>query len=362
MDFDITSINSALFDKDYQAHITKNAESILGNEESISLSNLKNNSIFKKYYDELDDKGKATVEKIAGMQDDKQNVTEKELKVILTAMDANLENNKFHFDGKPSLSSTGGLNEATDKELQNIYNFTKTRAEKKMEEEKKLAEQRAQKKALDDAENLVKNPNLFDKDGNLNKENMVKALSLFDKIEDDDLQDKYKTEIFGEHLQDKPQNIRDNVGMSHVYILKDGTRIYEKRGLDPNGGTYIVTNPDGSQEAYRHEGANAAELKLNSKTINVIQLTKQLSDLSNEEDIEKLLKETFGDEVKKFKHVKKPRTAVSSLQNYIIIRLNDGTSMSYSLNHEEHFGQFSLGYPPHYADGIVVDKDGKIQE
>ena len=146
----LVGMNDAIYDKEYQAKLTEKTIAILGDKTSISSTELKKTPLFNKAYNKLDEKGKERFNEILNLDGDAKNVSEKELKTLLTILDADLgrddfENREvFFMDGKVTTSKTGGIYQATDKEIQNVYKNTKTQAEQKTEEIQKMKEQAQQ--------------------------------------------------------------------------------------------------------------------------------------------------------------------------------------------------------------------------
>ena len=127
VDGSLIGLSASVSNPEYQEKLNKQVENILGNNESISLEALKKNSLFADAYNNLNDKAKARVDYIVNMEGDSQNVSEKELKVLLTVLDANLQKLQqygsrefFLMDNEPTTDENGGLVQATDKELSDI--------------------------------------------------------------------------------------------------------------------------------------------------------------------------------------------------------------------------------------------------
>lgn len=260
----IVGMYDAVRETEYQQNLDVKAGEILGDKESISLSALKKNSVFAKAYNSLDATGKARIDQIANMEGDAQNVSERELKVILTAMDANLQDwewgnkktKEFFMDGEASTGETGGLNQATDKELQDILQNTKTRAEKIMEAKKK---QEASDAKIKTTVEQAKDIKPYDDNGRVNGGEWAKAVQIIHSNISwgsmEGLEDWYNAfeKILGKGQVIDIDTYRD--GGSQEFTLQDGTVVYLDNEIGGNEVGYItVTHADRTVEKFKPDG------------------------------------------------------------------------------------------------------------
>lgn len=189
----LIGLGQSILNKDYQANLDSKIDSILGEKDNISVNELKKSSIFKEAFEKIDN---SKLENIFKLDGNAENISEKELRVLLTLLDSNLENvdgkERFVLDSQEGYEKSSGIYEATDNEIQTIYNNTKTRAEKKKLElaKKEQAEQAGQAKIQqleterDFANNILQNIKqyqLFKTDGKINGANVAK---LFKELKD----------------------------------------------------------------------------------------------------------------------------------------------------------------------------------
>ena len=251
----LAGMGDAVYDKDYQKKLSEKTTEILGDKESISLKDLKKMPLFSKAYDKLDATGKKRFDQILSLDGDAKNISEKELKTLLTVMDADLHFNDllgkevFLMDGEPTLGETGGLNQAREDEIQHVYQNTKTRAEIQADEMKKMKEISAK------LENIKEQTADYDIN---NGADLAKAFNVLDEniskgnSEGVQIYDMAISNLFGGKLE-RFDTYRD--GGSREYFLKDGTKIYRDNGIgSKERGFTTITRPDGTVEKYNTEG------------------------------------------------------------------------------------------------------------
>lgn len=110
------SINGASNDKEYNQLLDEKINSILKGKETISLQQLKKNSLFAN----MSDKALERFNYIAGIDGDASTFNSEELKVLFALSDASLKENKFVFDNSYKVDNKSGLVEATDKEVKGM--------------------------------------------------------------------------------------------------------------------------------------------------------------------------------------------------------------------------------------------------
>ena len=98
---------------DYQKQLDNKVNSILKGKQTISVTELKKNSLFQN----LSEKGLANFDTIAGLDDDDKTFNATELKMLFTLADGKLENDRYHFDAKEENVSNSALNEAEGYEI-----------------------------------------------------------------------------------------------------------------------------------------------------------------------------------------------------------------------------------------------------
>ncbi len=111
--FEYTGIKETTKNKNYQNMLEQKINSILDGKETISVEQLKKNSLFSN----LSDKALERFNDIAGLDGDNTTFNADELKVLYAMADASLKDNKFVFDGEFAIDKNSGLEEATDKEV-----------------------------------------------------------------------------------------------------------------------------------------------------------------------------------------------------------------------------------------------------
>lgn len=258
----LVGMNDAIYDKEYQAKLTEKTIAILGDKTSISSTELKKTPLFNKAYNKLDEKGKERFDEILNLDGDTKNVSEKELKTLLTILDADLgrddfENREvFFMDGKVTTSKTGGIYQATDQEIQNVYKNTKTQAEQKTEEIQKMKEQAQQ---LDNINSKISE---YKPDSG---SDITKALNtIAEEAANENLEDIAVSKFFKGQIK-QVNTYRD--GGSKEYTLKDGTVIYHDNAIGGKEvGFVTITHPDGRKEKYNDKGEliNNSAIKLNT--------------------------------------------------------------------------------------------------
>lgn len=251
----LVGMGEAVYDKEYQQKLSEQTTKILGDKDSISVKDLKKMPIFSDAYKKLDKTGQKRFDEILKLDGDAKNISEKELKTLLTVMDADLqfddwsESEVFLMDGEPTLGETGGLNQAREDEIQNVYQNTKTRAEIQAEEMKKMKEISAK---LENIKELVSEYDIN------NGSDVTKALNVLDENisrgnrEGSQIYDMAISNLFSGKLE-RFDTFRD--GGSREYLLKDGTKIYRDNGFgSKERGFTTITRPDGTVEKYNTEG------------------------------------------------------------------------------------------------------------
>ena len=154
----------------YQRASRERVAQILGNDTSISFEDLKKKSIFSNY-DELDESIKQKINTIISKEDGSNNVTEKELSLLLTVMDAKKEfegdTENYNFDNKFDFSENNGLYKMDNKDIDYIYEHTNTRAD----EQKRLQ----YLNDYPDILNALNNYKVFDENGKFDGQQFVSA-------------------------------------------------------------------------------------------------------------------------------------------------------------------------------------------
>lgn len=249
----LVGMGNAVNDKEYQKKLAERADGLLQGKKSISSADLKKTPLFQDAFKKMDTQAKARFEQIINLDGDAKNISEKELKTLLTVMDADLQNvkgnEKFLMDGNFSLEKSGGLNQATDREIIDVYNNTKTRAEIKAEEIKNM------KKASQKLESVRQMIADFDVTTGTG---LTQALNTIDEIIDrgDEeglkLYDMSVSNLFNGQLE-RFDTYRD--GGSREYILKDGTKVFHDNKIFGEENGYVtITHPDKTVEKYTPEG------------------------------------------------------------------------------------------------------------
>lgn len=123
-------INDTTQDKEYQSALDKKINSILGNNETISVEQLRKNSVFSN----LSEASEKRFNDIARMDGDGQTFSAEELRVLYSLADAKLEDNQFKFDTNLEIDGNSGLEQATDKEVNlMIQNLVQSDVRKRIE-------------------------------------------------------------------------------------------------------------------------------------------------------------------------------------------------------------------------------------
>lgn len=123
-------INDTTQDKEYQSALDKKINSILGGKETISVEQLRKNSVFSN----LSEAAEKRFNDIARMDGDGKTVSAEELRVLYSLADAKLENDQFKFDTNLEIDGNSGLEQATDKEVNvMIQNLVQSDVRKRVE-------------------------------------------------------------------------------------------------------------------------------------------------------------------------------------------------------------------------------------
>lgn len=123
-------INDTTQNKEYQSALDKKIDSILGGKETISVEQLRKNSVFSN----LSETAEKRFNDIASMDGDNKTFSREELRVLYALADAKLENDQFKFDTNPEIDENSGLEQATDKEINTmIQNLVKSDVRKRIE-------------------------------------------------------------------------------------------------------------------------------------------------------------------------------------------------------------------------------------
>jgi hypothetical protein len=242
---------------EYQAKLDEKVSELFGDKTQISVQDLKKNSIFNKVYKSLNKAGKENFDKVLSLDGDAQNISEKELKTLLTLLDADLYNDNgqeiFLMDNNIGTNKkTGGIYKATDKEIQQVYGNIQTRAEKE------AAEIQKQKEMEQKSEQLIGMVKDYDyKNGSdvAKALNIIRENSEIGSSEGLEVHDNAIYEFFKEQVVDV-DSYRD--GGSRLYYLEDGTKIYHDNSISSmfrgESGAVTITHPDGTEEKYNNKG------------------------------------------------------------------------------------------------------------
>ena len=259
----LVGMGNAVKDADYQKNLNERTISILGDKTSISLADLKKTPVFSKIFTQLDKTGQEKLNRILSLDGDNKNVSEKELKTLLTLLDADLQkvdaypyngDEAFLMNEEIDVKPSNGIYQATEEEVQNVYQNTKTRAEMQADEIKKQKEMSQQLTYLNElvSEYDISNPSDLTKALNTLRQNCsvgnAEGMQIYESA---------TSALFKGQLQEV-QTYRD--GGSRMYILKDGTEIYHDNKA--GGGTkgYVtITNTDGSIIQYNRDGEKIFE-------------------------------------------------------------------------------------------------------
>lgn len=259
-------LGQSILNSDYQKHLDKKVEDILGDNESISVEALKNKSIFKNAFKTFDNN---KLQAIFNLDGDADNVSEKELKILLTVLDANLENidgrERFVLDGKEGYSESAGVNQATNNELKTIYKYTKTRAEKKaeiMRKEKEEKERAIQNQKENDyvEKTLAKieKYELYNSDGKVNGASVAKFFKeALENIKRNNSESDDRFEDFLEKAFQGKTRLIDRMrdgGSQHIEF--DNTRVFVNLvpGSAEYGNVTVTTFKPRSEEKYTPDG------------------------------------------------------------------------------------------------------------
>ncbi len=259
----LVGMGNAVKDAEYQKNLNERTTSILGDKTSISLADLKKTPVFSKIYTQLDKTGQEKLNRILSLDGDNKNVSEKELKTLLTLLDADLQKvDEYPYNGKEAflmneevdVKPSNGIYQATEEEVQNVYQNTKTRAEMQADEIKKQKEMSQQLTYLNElvSEYDISNPSDLTKALNTLRQNCsvgnAEGMQIYESA---------TSALFKGQLKEV-QTYRD--GGSRMYILKDGTEIYHdnKAGGSTKGYVTII-NTDGSIIKYNREGEKIFE-------------------------------------------------------------------------------------------------------
>ncbi len=109
-------IDTTTKDAEYKKGLDAQINSILDGKESISVEDLRKNSLFGN----LSEKALQRLDYIAGIDGDKTSLTADEMRVLMSLTDATLKDNTFVFDGKFHFDENSGLEQATDSEMQAV--------------------------------------------------------------------------------------------------------------------------------------------------------------------------------------------------------------------------------------------------
>lgn len=263
----LVGMADAVKNEEYQQKLTEQTVEILGDKTTISVDDLKKNAIFSKAFKNLSKTGKENLNKLFNLDGDAQNVSEKELKTILTLLDADLQTyddrryskaegkyvdtkeEAFFMDNEIGTKKTSGIYQATDDEIQNVYQNTKTRAEVQAEEVEK------QKRAAQELEDLNKMVAEYDVS---NSSDLTKALNTLRqnaRIGDSDGYQIFEMAVQNLFKGELKQTDHYRDGGSALYKLKDGTEIYHNNAFISNENGYVtITRTDGTVEKYDRQG------------------------------------------------------------------------------------------------------------
>ncbi len=166
-DINFTKLNNATSpdNEKYQNYLNDKTKNILGDKDSISFNDLTTNSVFAKEYEKMSMDEKEKVRQIVALDGNKDQVTEKELKVLYTFLDAKLteDGESFEFDAETSLGEKSGLSEATYSEISRIYDNTLSKNELN---------------AFKLAQSKLQSFDLYNKDGSINNKEVIKVLQF----------------------------------------------------------------------------------------------------------------------------------------------------------------------------------------
>ena len=123
-------IDTTTKDAEYKKGLDAQINSILDGKESISVEDLRKNSLFGN----LSEKALQRLDYIAGIDGDKTSLTADEMRVLMSLTDSTLKDNTFVFDGKFHFDENSGLEQATDSEMQAVVtNLVDANTRKRLE-------------------------------------------------------------------------------------------------------------------------------------------------------------------------------------------------------------------------------------
>ena len=237
--------NASLPDNEkYQNYLSDKTKNILGDKDSISFNDLTANSVFAKEYEKMSAEEKEKVRQIVTLAGNMNQVTEKELKVLYTFLDAKLteDGKSFEFDAEISLGEKSGLSEATFSEINRIYDNTLTKNELS---------------AFKLAQSKLQTFNLYNKDGSINNEEAIKVLQFLKSMPNLKNLSLTNAKLLGEALGD---------GVLGISIAPDGGPI--EIIFDDDLKTIASYDPSVSRfRVSSHENVNGVEYSLEGKKI-----------------------------------------------------------------------------------------------
>jgi hypothetical protein len=249
-DVNFTGMVNSASNNVYQAKLDEKVSQVMGNDDKISAKDLKKNSIFSKVYEALDETGKANFDKVLSLDGDANTVNEKEIRTLLTLLDADLTtedgSKKFRMDNNLGTNKdSSGIYQATNDEINEVYNSVQTKAEREAAEiqKQKEASQEMEEEAKirEEVSQAVKNCDYK------NGSDVAKTLNLikrYDKIIDDKeaIETLFKAKIID------TQTFRD-FG-SKLYKLSNRTTVY----IAAPFGDVTIKRPNGTYEKYNAKG------------------------------------------------------------------------------------------------------------
>jgi hypothetical protein len=258
-DVNFTGMVNSASNNVYQAKLDEKVSQVMGNDDKISAKDLKKNSIFSKVYEALDETGKANFDKVLSLDGDANTVNEKEIRTLLTLLDADLTtedgSKKFRMDNNLGTNKdSSGIYQATNDEINEVYNSVQTKAEREAAEiqKQKEASQEMEEEAKirEEVSQAVKNCDYK------NGSDVAKTLNLinrYDKIIDDKeaIETLFKAKIVN------TQTFRDFFG-SKLYELSNRTTVYIDKSsfvlASGNECEVTIKRPNGTYEKYNAKG------------------------------------------------------------------------------------------------------------
>jgi hypothetical protein len=258
-DVKFTGMVNSASNNAYQAKLDEKVSQVMGNDDKISAKDLKKNSIFSKVYEALDETGKANFDKVLSLDGDANTVNEKEIRTLLTLLDADLTtedgSEKFRMDNNLGTNKdSSGIYQATNDEINEVYNRVQTKAEREAAEiqKQKEASQEMEEEAKirEEVSQAVKNCDYK------NGSDVAKTLNLikrYDKIIDDKeaIETLFKAKIVN------TQTFRDFFG-SKLYELSNRTTVYIDKSsfvlASGNECEVTIKRPNGTYEKYNAKG------------------------------------------------------------------------------------------------------------